>query len=383
MTAADAREMLIADIAQRFRCFGTGSLMPEGNPIAFALKDKPPSFAAGVDVGEVVDFILSAFPQIAPPSGNEGAGEPEALARVLCAANGVPPDAVNAEGDFSVPGGSRSWPMWAEWDDIARAVLAAGYRLSLAPGKDALTKPSAEKVLVDLLVASAPYADADETGRLPEARMAAEQLLAEMDMDTVKPPPEENALSDLVHKFRDALLAKLRRAEEKYGYKNAWQKAGWASELREKLLRHVDKGDPLDVAAYCAFAWHHGWSLAAPQVAPGKDVAEGAQRIALRKWCGRFIGFAESKELEDDIARFASEREARVREECAEIADQYASVNLEMAGDTILADPVLHGKRDAASFEKSDALMVEGAMGSASYHTANYIAKAIRAGGSK
>lgn len=24
----------------------------------------------------------------------------------------------------------------------------------------------------------------------------------------------------------------------------------------------MTKGDPLDVAAYCAFAWHHGWPTA-------------------------------------------------------------------------------------------------------------------------
>lgn len=28
------------------------------------------------------------------------------------------------------------------------------------------------------------------------------------------------------------------------------------------LAEHVAKGDPRDVAAYCAFAWHHGWSTA-------------------------------------------------------------------------------------------------------------------------
>lgn len=56
-------------------------------------------------------------------------------------------------------------------------------------------------------------------------------------------------------------------------------------------------------------------------LAPGKDVAEGAQRIALRKWCGRFIGLTESKELEADIAAFAATHAAREREACAMIAE--------------------------------------------------------------
>ena len=106
--------------------------------------------------------------------------------------------------------------------------------------------------------------------------------------EAIKPPPEENALSNLVHRFCDALLSKLRRAEDKYGYQNAWRRAGWAVELREALLTHVDKGDPLDVAAYCAFAWHHGWSLAG-ETAPTQGDRETARQI-MRDSCESVIG---------------------------------------------------------------------------------------------
>jgi len=83
-------------------------------------------------------------------------------------------------------------------------------------------------------------------------------------------PGQEQAagpLADLVARFSEALLAKLRDAQQKYGY-DGWVRDDWADELRLHLRQHVEKGDPRDVAAYCAFAWHHGWSLAQPAPSP-------------------------------------------------------------------------------------------------------------------
>ena len=78
-------------------------------------------------------------------------------------------------------------------------------------------------------------------------------------------PRDDDPLADLVSRFSAALLSKLRVAEKKYGYNNDWQRDGWAETCREHLLEHIAKGDPRDVAAYCAFIWHHGWSTA-PEV---------------------------------------------------------------------------------------------------------------------
>ena len=61
----------------------------------------------------------------------------------------------------------------------------------------------------------------------------------------------------LVLRFSDALREKLAAAERKYGYSDGWMDTGWLDECRRQLVDHVDKGDPLDVAAYCAFLWHH------------------------------------------------------------------------------------------------------------------------------
>lgn len=74
---------------------------------------------------------------------------------------------------------------------------------------------------------------------------------------------------DLVARFATALAEKLRKAEEKYGYDDGWMGSAWMEECQARLLEHVAKGDPRDVAAYCAFMWHHGWRT--KLAAPGRD----------------------------------------------------------------------------------------------------------------
>lgn len=74
--------------------------------------------------------------------------------------------------------------------------------------------------------------------------------------------------ADLVRRFASALAEKLHAAEQKYGYTDAWAQPDWMDECRAALVEHVRKGDPRDVAAYCAFLWHHGerTELPAPEV---------------------------------------------------------------------------------------------------------------------
>lgn len=72
----------------------------------------------------------------------------------------------------------------------------------------------------------------------------------------------------LVNDFATALAEKLHKAELKYGYSNAWTNNGWMTECLAEFHRHIAKGDPRDVAAYCAFMWYHGWKTEAAQPAP-------------------------------------------------------------------------------------------------------------------
>lgn len=93
----------------------------------------------------------------------------------------------------------------------------------------------------------------------------------------VQMPAElSEATKDLVAHFAEAMAAKLRAAEQKYGYSTGWKDGDWMEECREKLKHHIRKGDPRDVAAYCAFLWFHG----APTYEPSDrdEVADAALR---------------------------------------------------------------------------------------------------------
>jgi hypothetical protein len=82
--------------------------------------------------------------------------------------------------------------------------------------------------------------------------------------------------ADLVARFARALSEKLADAEEKYGYGDGWLSPGWMDECRANLMEHVAKGDPRDVAAYCAFLWHHGERTALASLPPAPlGVPEG------------------------------------------------------------------------------------------------------------
>lgn len=72
------------------------------------------------------------------------------------------------------------------------------------------------------------------------------------------------ATADLVLRFATALAEKLHKAEQKYGYSDNWQQRDWYHDCLQSLWEHIEKGDPRDVAAYCAFMWHHGWKTGAP-----------------------------------------------------------------------------------------------------------------------
>lgn len=72
----------------------------------------------------------------------------------------------------------------------------------------------------------------------------------------------------LVTDFCTALAEKLHKAQLKYGYDTDWKQDGWPSQCQAHFHQHIAKGDPRDVAAYCAFMWYHGWKTEAAQTAP-------------------------------------------------------------------------------------------------------------------
>jgi hypothetical protein len=67
----------------------------------------------------------------------------------------------------------------------------------------------------------------------------------------------------LVAGFAKAMAEKLRASEVKHGFSLNWKRPTWRVECQEDLLKHIAKGDPIDVANFCAFLWHHKWETRA------------------------------------------------------------------------------------------------------------------------
>lgn len=82
------------------------------------------------------------------------------------------------------------------------------------------------------------------------------------------------ATEQLVVDFAEALAAKLRAAEQKYGYSNGWLTDDWEDECLKELHLHIAKGDPRDVALFCAFMWRRGW-----KTAPNPEVLALAEQL--------------------------------------------------------------------------------------------------------
>jgi hypothetical protein len=97
----------------------------------------------------------------------------------------------------------------------------------------------------------------------------------------------EDPLADLVDRFSKSLLAKIRLAQA--NGRSGWDLDDWETQCREGLLRHVEKGDPRDVAAYCAFMWHHGWATksAAPQAVRQPTLGEIERALCCPGGCLR------------------------------------------------------------------------------------------------
>ena len=111
------------------------------------------------------------------------------------------------------------------------------------------------------------------------AQLAAEAI-------STLPPPVKEAEPEVLHprtrelvdRFAAAVAEKLSQAERKYGYSDGWADPAWQEECRRQLHHHAAKGDPRDVAAYCAFCWHHGWPTTLPTTPPVKEAEPVAWR---------------------------------------------------------------------------------------------------------
>lgn len=86
----------------------------------------------------------------------------------------------------------------------------------------------------------------------------------------------------LVIRFASAMAEKLFKSELKYGFRDNhnWSLDHWKSDCFKQFKAHINKGDPLDVANYCAFMWHHQWPTANPEVASMESELKNAIKEA-------------------------------------------------------------------------------------------------------
>jgi len=85
----------------------------------------------------------------------------------------------------------------------------------------------------------------------------------------------------LVIDFCTALAEKLYKAQLKYGYDADWKQDGWPTQCQAHFHQHIAKGDPRDVAAYCAFMWYHGWKTEpAPVTVSDEATPDNIQMLA-------------------------------------------------------------------------------------------------------
>lgn len=111
--------------------------------------------------------------------------------------------------------------------------------------------------------------------RLHEVAVAcatAEQALEKAQQSPVMPLGLHPDTKKLVTNFCTALAEKLYKAQLKYGYDTDWKQDGWTSQCQAHFHQHIAKGDPRDVAAYCAFMWWHGWSTKPAEVLEARTV---------------------------------------------------------------------------------------------------------------
>lgn len=202
-------------------------------------------------------------------------------------------------------------------DARVAAVVMPDWKLSEYNAELAATQPPAQPVSVPQRsqIHSAIQSDIDNLG-FATIRQAELDALCAAPLPPAQPEFDEDQAADhareyftqqfkdhlnpatacLVWNFALALGNKLADAEKKYGYTDGWRSTDWMDECRAKLLEHVAKGDPRDVAAYCAFLWHHGERTAA-QPEPASADAEDAARpksewhedygpVVWWAWCG-------------------------------------------------------------------------------------------------
>lgn len=152
---------------------------------------------------------------------------------------------------------------------------------------------------------------------------------------------------ELVTDFCTALAEKLYKAQLKYGYDADWKQDGWPTQCQAHFHQHIAKGDPRDVAAYCAFMWYHGWKTEpAPVSVPDDEQGKPHPVMAVK---GE-LGFL------DHFDRIISERDEDID------IGQLGSRNYEalmLAALDVFRDAMLQGAEPVTTANKLPANVID------------------------
>lgn len=132
-----------------------------------------------------------------------------------------------------------------EWADMQFLLWDAQRRMGISD--EFITRAMIEKLAVN------------KQREWPEPKDGEPRLHIKEQPAPVMPAELHPDTQNLVADFCTALAEKLYKAQLKYGYDADWKQDGWATQCLSHFHQHIAKGDPRDVAAYCAFMWYHGW----------------------------------------------------------------------------------------------------------------------------
>ncbi|EJQ1998384.1 DUF550 domain-containing protein [Salmonella enterica] len=132
-----------------------------------------------------------------------------------------------------------------EWADMQFLLWDAQRRMGLSD--KFITRAMIEKLAIN------------KARQWPEPKDGEPRLHIKEQPAPVMPAELHPDTQNLVANFCTALAEKLYGAQLKYGYDADWKQDGWHTQCLAHFHQHIAKGDPRDVAAYCAFMWYHGW----------------------------------------------------------------------------------------------------------------------------
>lgn len=111
---------------------------------------------------------------------------------------------------------------------------------------DSLSKRQADGLINHINLMAQHVAECNYNGQHP--LLIAARLPGDLNYDT----------AEMLTLFIKALGVKLRAKQDEKG--STWKQDDWRESCQAQLQKCVVDGDPIDVAAFAAFCWHHGWA---------------------------------------------------------------------------------------------------------------------------